>query len=152
MFESFAGFAGHSLVTARQDRASGLKAVIAIHNDNRGPAIGGCRILPYPTMSEAVRDVLRLSRGMTYKTAIADIPYGGGKAVIVADPRRDKDDVLLEAISSRVSEVATSLRSTQARPWTMSKSSRDGLVMPLASYLRRAMLLGPRPWECIIAC
>lgn len=105
MFESFAGFAGHSLVTARQDRASGLKAVIAIHNDNRGPAIGGCRILPYPTMSEAVRDVLRLSRGMTYKTAIADIPYGGGKAVIVADPRRDKDDVLLEAMGDFVESL-----------------------------------------------
>ena len=74
MFERFADFSSHALVTARQDSASGLKALIAVHNDNRGPAIGGCRILPYATMADAVCDVLRLSRGMTYKTAIAGIP------------------------------------------------------------------------------
>jgi len=105
MFETFLDFADHAFVTARQDRASGLKAIIAVHNDNRGPAIGGCRIMPYRTLDDAVRDVLRLSRGMTYKTAIADIPYGGGKAVIIADPRRDKSSKLLEAMGDFVESL-----------------------------------------------
>ena len=61
MFDTHADFADHALVTARQEKASGLKAIIAVHNENRGPAIGGCRILPYPTLDDALRDVLRLS-------------------------------------------------------------------------------------------
>lgn len=105
MFETFADFSGHALVTSRQDGPSGLKAIIAVHNDNRGPAIGGCRILPYPAMDDAIRDVLRLSRGMTYKTAIAGIPYGGGKAVIIADPRTDKTEALLEAMGDFVESL-----------------------------------------------
>lgn len=105
MFDTFTDFSNHVLVTARQDHASGLKAIIAVHNDNRGPAIGGCRILPYPVMEDAVRDVLRLSRGMTYKTAIGGIPYGGGKAVIIADPRTDKTDALLEAMGDFVESL-----------------------------------------------
>lgn len=105
MFETYSDFDAHSLIAARQDRSSGLKAIIAVHNDNRGPAIGGCRILPYQTLDDAVRDVLRLSRGMTYKTAIADIPYGGGKAVIIADPRHDKSDGLLEAMGDFVESL-----------------------------------------------
>lgn len=105
MFDTHPDFAGHALVTSRHDAAAGLTAIIAVHNDDRGPAIGGCRILPYPTPEAAIGDVLRLSRGMTYKTAIADIPYGGGKAVIIADPARQKTELLLEAMGAFVDSL-----------------------------------------------
>lgn len=80
----------HELITLKRDLASGLHAIIAIHNTSLGPAIGGCRVLPYSTTEAALYDVLRLSRGMTYKCAISGIPYGGGKAVIIADPATGK--------------------------------------------------------------
>ncbi|NIJ35616.1 leucine dehydrogenase [Sphingopyxis panaciterrae] len=105
MFQDHASFDGHRLVTARHDQASGLSAIIAVHDDSRGPAIGGCRISPYPTLDAALTDVLRLSRGMTYKCAIADIPYGGGKAVIIADPRTGKTPALLEAMGDFVESL-----------------------------------------------
>lgn len=105
MFQDHLSFDRHKLVTARHDDASGLSAIIAVHDDSRGPAIGGCRISPYATPDAALNDVLRLSRGMTYKTAIADIPYGGGKAVIIADPRTDKTRALLEAMGDFVESL-----------------------------------------------
>ena len=105
MFEHFPDYDGHSLITARQDAGSGLSAIIAIHNDNRGPAIGGCRMRPYASFDEAMTDVLRLSRGMTYKTAIAGIPYGGGKAVVIADPGTQKSAALLHAMGDFVESL-----------------------------------------------
>jgi leucine dehydrogenase len=98
-------FAGHELVTSRQELSAGLAAMIAIHNSNLGPAIGGCRIRPYPSVDEAVTDVLRLSRAMTYKSAIARIPYGGGKAVIIADPSTHKTQALLHAMGEFVDSL-----------------------------------------------
>ena len=76
----------HEQVVFCQDPASGLKAIIAIHNTTLGPALGGTRLWPYKTDGEAVVDALRLSRGMTYKAAISGLNLGGGKAVIIADP------------------------------------------------------------------
>ena len=95
----------HELIALRRDAKSGLSAIIAIHDSSLGPAIGGCRILPYPTSAAALVDVLRLSRGMTYKCAIAGIPYGGGKAVIVADPMQDKTPALLHAMGDFVESL-----------------------------------------------
>lgn len=92
----------HELVVVRQDAASGLRAIIAVHSRALGPAIGGCRVSPYATMSEALKDAVRLSRGMTYKCAIAGIPYGGGKAVILADPATHKTPSLLRAMGAFV--------------------------------------------------
>lgn len=106
MFQHYPDFDDHALITSRQDQPSGLCALIAIHNDNRGPAIGGCRMVAYQDFDAAVTDVLRLSRGMTYKTAIGDIPYGGGKAVIIADPVRDKTTQLLQAFGDFVESLA----------------------------------------------
>ncbi len=83
-------FDGHEQVAFCSDPQSGLRAIIAIHNRVRGPALGGCRIWPYATEEQAVNDVLRLSRGMTYKSALAALPYGGGKSVIIGDPRKGK--------------------------------------------------------------
>lgn len=65
------------------DKESGMKAMVAIHNTNRGPALGGCRFIPYASTQEAILDCMRLARGMSYKAALANLPLGGGKAVII---------------------------------------------------------------------
>ncbi|MFI1384867.1 Leu/Phe/Val dehydrogenase [Embleya sp. NPDC020886] len=88
---------GHEQVVFCQDRASGLRAIIAIYSSVLGPALGGTRFHPYETEEEAVADVLNLSRGMAYKNALAGLDHGGGKAVIIGDPTRDKTEVLLRA-------------------------------------------------------
>ena len=80
-----------------QESSAGLKAFIAIHDTTLGPACGGVRIWPHPTEEEALLDVLRLARAMTYKSAVAGLPLGGGKALIVADPHKDKSEALLRA-------------------------------------------------------
>jgi hypothetical protein len=89
---------GHEALLFAQDAASGLRALIAIHDTTLGPAFGGCRMYPYASEQHAMTDVLRLSRGMTYKAAICELPYGGGKSVIITDPRRDKTPALLHAM------------------------------------------------------
>ncbi len=98
-------FDHHQQVVHGCDEASGLRAIIAIHDTRRGPALGGLRIYPYPSEADALTDVLRLSRGMTYKSALADLPLGGGKAVILADPRRDKTPELLRAMGRLIDSL-----------------------------------------------
>ena len=80
-------FDAHEQVTFGYDAASGLRAIVAIHSTALGPAAGGCRMWPYADFSDAVSDALRLSRGMSYKNAMAELPFGGGKAVIIGDSR-----------------------------------------------------------------
>ncbi|TIC88340.1 Glu/Leu/Phe/Val dehydrogenase [Nocardioides sp. GY 10113] len=87
----------HEQVVFAQDPASGLRAIIAIHSTALGPALGGTRFYPYATTADAVRDVLALSRGMTYKAAVAGLDLGGGKAVIIGDPTALKGEALLRA-------------------------------------------------------
>jgi len=98
-------FDGHELVVFGHDVPTGLRAIIAIHSTVLGPAAGGCRMWPYAGTAEAVADVLRLSRGMSYKNAMADLEFGGGKAVILADPRK-KTPELLEAFGRFVDSLA----------------------------------------------
>jgi leucine dehydrogenase len=74
------------------DAGSGLKAIIAIHDTNLGPALGGCRMHPYASTEDAIRDVLRLARGMTFKSAAAGLNLGGGKSVIIGDPKAIRGD------------------------------------------------------------
>jgi leucine dehydrogenase len=88
---------GHEQVVFCHNRDVGLRAIIAIHNTTLGPALGGTRMWPYKTEEEALRDVLRLSRGMTYKAAVAGLNLGGGKAVIIGDPRKDKSEALFRS-------------------------------------------------------
>ena len=90
-------FKDHELVAFGSDPASGLKCIVAIHNTRLGPALGGCRMWDYASDDEALADALRLARGMTYKAAIAGLPVGGGKAVILGDARRDKSADLMRA-------------------------------------------------------
>lgn len=80
----------HEQIIFCNDPETNLKAIIAIHNTTLGPALGGCRMHPYRTVDEALEDVLRLSKGMTYKCAAADVDFGGGKAVIIGNPATDK--------------------------------------------------------------
>jgi len=87
----------HEEVVFCNDRDSGLRAIIAIHDTTLGPALGGTRMWPYKSEEEALNDVLRLSRGMTYKSAVAGLNFGGGKAVIIGDPQKDKNEVLFRA-------------------------------------------------------
>jgi glutamate dehydrogenase/leucine dehydrogenase len=89
--------AEHEQVVFCNDPASGLKAIIAIHSTALGPGLGGTRFYPYASTADAVRDVLNLSRGMSYKNALAGLDLGGGKAVIIGDPTRDKTETLLRA-------------------------------------------------------
>ena len=98
-------FSGHEQVVFCSDEASGLRAIIAIHNSNLGPALGGCRMWPYESEADAVKDALRLSRGMTYKSALAGLKLGGGKSVIIGDPRKDKTPELLSAFAEALNRL-----------------------------------------------
>jgi len=98
-------FDHHEQVTFVDDKATGLKAVIAVHSTAMGPACGGTRMYPYATADDALTDVLRLSRGMSYKNAIADLPLGGGKAVILGDPDKDKTEARLTAYARAVESL-----------------------------------------------
>lgn len=96
LFETIHG-TEHEQVVFCHNKDAGLKAIIAIHNTTLGPALGGLRMWPYATEEEAVKDVLRLSRGMTYKAAVAGLNLGGGKSVIIGDPKSDKSEALFRA-------------------------------------------------------
>ncbi len=93
---------GHEQVVFCHNKDAGLKAIIAIHNTTLGPALGGTRMWPYKSEAEALNDVLRLSRGMTYKNAVAGLNLGGGKAVIIGNPATDKSEVLFRAFGQFV--------------------------------------------------
>ncbi|GHD84789.1 Leu/Phe/Val dehydrogenase [Streptomyces naganishii] len=96
---------GHEQVVLCQDRASGLKAVIAIHSTALGPALGGTRFYPYANEEDAVADALNLARGMSYKNAMAGLGHGGGKAVIIGDPELVKTEELLLAYGRMVASL-----------------------------------------------
>lgn len=96
---------GHEQVIFNYDKKSGLKAIICIHDTTLGPALGGCRMWNYETEEEALIDALRLSRGMTYKCAVAGTDFGGGKTVIIGDPKKDKSEGLFRALGRYVQSL-----------------------------------------------
>lgn len=96
---------GHEQVVFCRDRVSGLRAIIGLHDTTLGPGLGGTRMWPYAGEEEALVDVLRLAEGMTYKNAVMGLNFGGGKAVILGDPRRDKSEVLLRAFGKFVQSL-----------------------------------------------
>jgi leucine dehydrogenase len=98
-------FDAHEAVAFFEDKNSGLQAIIAVHSTALGPACGGTRMYPYASPDAALTDVLRLSRGMSYKSAIADLPLGGGKAVILGNPDRDKSDALFLAFGEAINTL-----------------------------------------------
>ncbi len=102
MFSEFKEFDNHELLIHFNDKDTGLKGFIAIHNTTLGTATGGTRYRIYQTEEDALKDVLRLSQAMTYKCALADVPFGGGKAVIMADPRQTKNEEILFAYARKI--------------------------------------------------
>ena len=111
---------GHEQIVFCSNKESGLKAIIAIHDTTLGPAIGGTRMLNYSTVNDALEDVLRLSRGMTYKASIAGLNFGGGNAVIIGNSDTQKNELLfrtfgkfIEGLSGRyitAEDVGTTVR------------------------------------------
>ena len=105
MTDMFQKIKDHEQVVFCNDESTGLKAIIAIHSTRLGPALGGCRMFPYNSVDDALEDVLRLSKGMTYKCAAADCDFGGGKAVIIGDPLKDKTPELFRAFGQFVESL-----------------------------------------------
>ncbi len=89
---------GHEQVTFFRHEGTGLEAIVAIHNTTMGPALGGCRMQPYESTDDALEDVLRLSRGMTFKCGVVDVDFGGGKVVIKGNPNEDKSPEMFRAL------------------------------------------------------
>jgi len=99
---------GYEKVVSITEPESGLKAIISIHDTTLGPALGGTRIYPYASFDDALEDVLRLSKGMTYKSAIVEAGFGGGKSVIIADPKVEKTPEMIDAFAKAVERLAGS--------------------------------------------
>ncbi|MCK5576272.1 MAG: Glu/Leu/Phe/Val dehydrogenase [Sphingomonadales bacterium] len=98
-------FRDHEQVVFASDPETGLRAIIAVHSTALGPAVGGCRMWNYASEDDAIRDVLRLSRGMSYKNAMADLGLGGGKSVIIGDSAKDKTPELMRAFGRAVDQL-----------------------------------------------
>jgi len=111
---------GHEQLVFCHDPHSGLNAIIGIHNTTLGPALGGTRLWNYNSHEEAIIDALRLSRGMTYKAAISDLNLGGGKAVIIADPKQKS-----EALWRRYGKFVNSLNGKYITAEDVNTSARD---------------------------
>jgi len=121
---------GHERVTICHDSHTGLYAIIAIHSTKRGPALGGVRMWPYPSMEEALRDALRLSKAMTFKAAVSRLPFGGGKAVIMADPVREKRPALLTAFGRLLNSLGGRYITAQDVGMTVQDMERIRRVTP----------------------
>lgn len=104
-FFDLADFDNHEQVVFCSDEKSGLKAIIAVHNTKLGPAVGGCRMWDYANDEEALVDALRLSKGMTYKNAMAGLKMGGGKSVIIGDAKTLKSDALFKAFGNALNTL-----------------------------------------------
>lgn len=149
---------GYERVVRGQDPESGLHAIIAVHDTTLGPALGGLRMWPYATEAEALFDVKRLSRGMTYKSAVAHTGLGGGKAVILGDPKRDKSEALylamgrlIDAVGGRyitAEDVNTSIEDLEivrrATRWVTGLSPKDGGSGNPSPYTALGVFLGIR--------
>jgi len=121
------------------DRPSGLRAIVAIHSTALGPALGGTRYYPYDSEDDALEDVLRLAQGMTYKSALAGLDLGGGKAVIIGDPAKDKSEALLRVYGRFIDSLggryltAEDVGTTQADMDTIWRETR--CVTGISPYL-----------------
>ena len=104
-FELIEKYGGHEEVVFCHNKEFGLKAIVAIHSTALGPALGGCRMWNYGSEEEALVDVLRLSKGMTYKAAAAGLNLGGGKAVIIGDPKKQKNEILFRTFGTYVNSL-----------------------------------------------
>jgi leucine dehydrogenase len=142
-------FDHHEQVLFCTDKKSGLQAIIAVHNTNLGPAIGGCRMWPYETSGEALTDALRLSRGMTYKNALAGLPHGGGKSVIIADSHKDKTPELIEAFAHHVKCLADRYITAEDVGITSDDADRMAKIAPNVGGTSEQGLGDPSPYTAL---
>ena len=138
IFETISN-SGHEQVVFCQSKDAGLKAIIAIHNTVLGPPLGGLRMWLYKSEQEALNDVLRLSRGMTYKNAVAGLNLGGGKAVIIGDPAKDKSEPLFRALgrfinSSPIASVESWLLAMPQMIGALMRSMVCSLTVPPSAH------------------
>ncbi len=141
-------FDGHENVVFGHDEVTGLKCIIGIHNINRGPALGGSRFWNYDNEQDAITDVLRLSKGMTYKAAITGLDLGGGKSVIIGDPKKIKTPDLMRAFGRVIDrlngkyitaeDVGTTVADMdyirESTPHVRGKSTGTGNPSPVTAY------------------
>lgn len=140
--------ASHERVVLVEDMATGLEAIIAIHSTALGPAFGGCRMKAYASRGEALRDALRLSQAMSRKAAMAGLPFGGGKCVVIGDPATRKSDALLRSLARAIHQLGgqyhtaddsgTSVRDMavmrEVTPYARGQAMPDGDACPAAAY------------------
>ncbi|TSJ80727.1 MAG: Glu/Leu/Phe/Val dehydrogenase [Candidatus Cardinium sp.] len=130
---------GHEQVVYFQDEATGLQAIVAIHDTTLGPAVGGLRFFEYQDEREALKDVLRLSRGMTYKASIAGLDFGGGKAVLIKKKGSTLTEALLRKYGSFIERLgghyitAPDYNTTMEDMVAIAKSTRHVIGLPIAS-------------------
>lgn len=151
-FFDLADFDNHEQVVFFSDKASGLKAIIAIHSTKLGPAVGGCRLWDYVSDEEALIDALRLSKGMTYKNAMAGLTMGGGKSVIIGNAKTIKSKALFKAfghalntlngrylsaedVNITTADIAIANTVTPFVTGTINKSGDPGPFTALGTYL-----------------
>jgi leucine dehydrogenase len=130
-------FDAHERVAFAYDAVSGLRAIVALHSTVLGPGAGGCRFWEYPSSTEALTDALRLSRGMSYKNAMAGLPLGGGKAVVMLDPRRPKTPELLQALGRLVHSLDGSYITAEDVGATVADMEEVATQTPYVSGLPR---------------
>ncbi|MEM8811589.1 MAG: Glu/Leu/Phe/Val dehydrogenase dimerization domain-containing protein [Pseudomonadota bacterium] len=139
----------HEQVVFCRDKINGLKAIIALHSTKLGPALGGTRMWDYGSSHEALTDVLRLSRGMTYKNALAGIPFGGGKAVIMGDSARDKTPDLFAAFGRFVDGLAGRYVTAEDVGISADDIEQVALETPHARGTRATGLGDPSPYTAL---
>ena len=142
-------FHNHEQVLFCSDSQSGLKAIIAVHNTNLGPAVGGCRMWDYTSSDEALSDALRLSKGMTYKNALAGLPHGGGKSVIIGDAHRDKSAQLLQAFASHVKCLADRYMTAEDVGITSADADLMARIAPNVGGTTNSGLGDPSPYTAL---
>ena len=148
-------FDGHEQVAFCHDPESGLKAIIAVHSTARGPSCGGCRMWPYASDEDALYDVLRLSKGMSYKNAMAGLRLGGGKAVIFGHSKKDKTEALFRAFGRMVERLNGSYITAEDVGITVddmanvAKETAHVTGMPAGSALGAAASGDPSPMTAI---
>ena len=143
MFDNPA-FDAHERVVFADDEQSGLRAIVAVHSTRRGPGAGGCRFWQYRSSAEALTDALRLSRGMSYKNAMAELPLGGGKAVVMMDARHPKSPRLLEAFGRLVDSLEGRYITAEDVGATVSDMEVVATQTPYVSGLPRTAAFQPR--------
>ncbi len=156
IFDLVEKYGEHEEILFCYNKDAHLKAIIAIHNTALGPALGGTRMWNYPSEEEALIDVLRLSKGMTYKAAVAGLNLGGGKAIIIGDPKKDKTERLFRAYGQYINslngryitaeDVGTTVRDMEyvymQTPWVTGISEDLGGSGDPSPYTARGVLMG----------